>query len=169
MRLTHAEPRFLLFLKTVQLVSRAHRHPLEIQTLAETFECAMPSPLEETTRFGIFLHFAFDPLERRLGRAPHGPRWAAPTCPSGCLRRPVLRFDFTRFGRRGVAFENRSTMKLTRDILPLLAALEFTEAKKRRGEHRLRSSGPPCLCAVHCSTSRERKVIAPAVKWRCSL
>jgi hypothetical protein len=41
--------------------------------------------------------------------------------------------------------DSRSRLKLTRDILRLLATLEFAQAKKRRGEHRLGSSGPPSL------------------------
>jgi hypothetical protein len=44
--------------------------------------------------------------------------------------------------------DHTSRLKLTRDILPLLATLEFAEAKKRRGDHRLGSSGPPGSCAV---------------------
>ena len=56
--------------------------------------------------------------------------------------------------------DNRSRLKLFRDILRLLATLEFAQAKKRRGERRLGSSGPPCSCAIRRSTSRERNVIA---------
>jgi hypothetical protein len=39
---------------------------------------------------------------------------------------------------------------------------KFTKAKKRRGEHRLGSSGPPSSCAILYSTSREGNVSLPA-------
>jgi hypothetical protein len=54
-------------LQTVRLVSWAYRHPLEIQTGAKTFECAIPGSLEATTRFGIFTRFPLHALEQRPG------------------------------------------------------------------------------------------------------
>ena len=56
--------------------------------------------------------------------------------------------------------DNRSRLKLTRDILRLLATLEFAQAKKRRGNTDWGAVVPPCSCAIRCSTSRERNVIA---------
>ena len=110
----------------------------------ETFECATPGHLEDMMAFGIFVHIVPDAVSQRLGE-----RRTRLAGQRQRLLQDVFGVPFHGSILRGLLVEelpsdNRSRVKLTRDILRLLATLEFAQAKKRRGEHRLGSSGPPC-------------------------
>lgn len=92
-----------------------------MQSIVETFECATPGRFEDMMAFGIFVHIGPDAVSQRLGE--RGTRLPG-------QRQRLLQDDF------GVPFhdsilrglfveelpsDNRSRLKLSRDILRLLA------------------------------------------------